>query len=220
MDDLLTKKDSRKRKERGKDKKRAHKQTIENEDLTKESFKRMREELDELRRKELERAKELDELKKKIDNRDDVKKSRIIEPAYEFGFSKEEYLNRGFIDSAKWVKENLSKKVMEKMLDSTNKSKFEAMMTAKRSSAYLGIRTCARFNRDEPCQQGKWHMTHKPEALWTRHGRQHQQQEVDQSPDGKRNELRLHACTLCFEALGAAYGHSVIKCPWIMKKNF
>lgn len=221
MEMLFGKRDVRKKKEKDKVQKRSHKQTNGKNDSDKESFKKMREELDELRKREAERTRELDELKKKIDDQEKHKRSRDVEPEYEFHFNKEEYLNKGFIDSAKWIKDNLSKRVTEKMLESQNKSRFEAILIAKRSSAYLGVRTCARFNRDEPCNYGKWHTTHKPEltGLWTRHGQLHQQEE-DLTSDGRRNEIRLHACTLCFEVLGAAYGHSVIKCPWILKKNW
>jgi len=223
MDELFNKRDVRKRKD--KDKKRTHKQTSEKDELAKESFKKMREELDELRKREAHRTRELDELKKKVEDQEKGKnkKDRDVEPEYEFQFNKDEYLNKGFIDSAKWIKDDLSKRVTEKMLESTNKARFEAILLVKRSSSYLGTRTCARFNRGEPCHQGKWHTTHKPEGLWTRHGplqHQHRDEEVSAEADGRRSEIRLHACTLCFEILGAAYGHSVINCPWILKKNW
>ncbi len=220
--DVRKKKESEKKKEREKDKKRTHKHSHEKDDPTREGFKKMRDELDELRKREAERTRELDELKKKIEEQERKKTNRDVQPEYEFEFRKEDYLNRGFIESAKWIKDELSKKLMERMLDVNNKKRFETILLSKRASSHLGARTCARFNRGEPCQQGKWHTTHRPDALWTRHGAlQHAEDDVlERDQPGRRNEIRLHACTLCLEALGAAYGHSFLDCPWILKKNW
>jgi len=222
LDDLYERKDRKKKK----DKKRTHKQTSDKEEFAKESFKKMREELDEMRRREEERTRELDSLKRKIVEQEKVKINSVDQPEYEFGFRKDEYLKKGFIESAKWIKVELSKMVTEKMQQEPHKKRFEVLMLAKKKSNYLGIRTCARYNRDEPCNQGTWHTTHKQDALWTRHGPMNQQ-DGDPSPssydrdiNGRRNEIRLHACTLCFEAMGAAYGHGVLDCPWIQKKNW
>ncbi len=215
-DDLLERRDMRKRKE----KKRSHKHTSEKDEYAKESFKKMKEEIEEMRKREFERAKELEELKKKIEDQQNKQQVKETKPTFAIGFDKEIYMNKGFIESAKWVKEVVSKNMIEKMTSEKNKHRFEAMLITKRNSIYLGARTCARFNRGEPCNQGKWHTTHtplKPGALWTRHG---SASDEDQRQVDRRNELRLHACTLCIEVLGAAFGHGVLECPWIMKKNW
>jgi len=116
----------------------------------------------------------------------------------------------------------IAKNMLEKMSKDSNEKRFVALQISKRSSIYLGVRTCARFNRGESCHQGEWHTTHRPEALWTRHGaanmRGDEMKSLDQQE--KKNDMRLHSCTLCLEALGAAYGHSVLNCSWIFKKNW
>jgi hypothetical protein len=217
LDELLSQKDRRKKK----DKKRSHKQS-EKEEFAKESLKKMREEIEELRKRENDRTKEIDELKKKVESQQNQTVADV-ETEYALDFDRDAYLSKGFIESAKWIKDVLSKNMLEKMSSEQNKERFETLLTAKKMSRHLGVRTCARFNRGEPCNQGKWHSTHatRPEALWTRHGHQSSQDERSGGSDhGKKNDLRLHSCTLCIETLGAAYGHGILDCPWIMKKNW
>lgn len=113
--------------------------------------------------------------------------------------------------------------MMEKMKDEPYVGRFETLAIAKKSSNNLGYRACARYNRNEECNLGKWHLTHKPDGMWTTHGLQRQMDARDPSTRPsmtRRNELRLHVCTLCLEALGAAMGHRVLDCPWILKKNW
>ena len=222
-EDLFDRKDLR----RKKDKKRSHKQTEEKEVIAKESLKKMKDEIEELRKREINRSKEFDELRKKIEDQEKKRSNRDVQPEYALEFDKDIYLNKGFIESAKWVKDVIAKNMNSKMTSEKNKIKFEALVVAKRSCAYLGARACARFNRGEPCHQGKWHTTHgpearRPEALWTRHGpvKEDDQRNQTLEQQGRRNELRLHACTLCLEALGSANGHSILDCPWILKKNW
>jgi len=132
----------------------------------------MKNEIEELRKREVDRMKELDELKKKIEEQGQLRNGDV-ELEYVLDFNKEDYLNRGFIESAKWIREVASKRLIEKMMEEQNLPKFGALLTAKKTSSHLGIRTCARYNRGEPCNQGKWHSTHNHQnALWTRHGPQ------------------------------------------------
>jgi len=231
-DDLFTKKDLRKRKE----KKRMHKQTKDMEDCTRENFKKMKEEIDELRKKELDRAKEFAELKKKIEEQSQQTSRKYAEPEYALQFTKDAYLNKGFIESAKWIKEIVAKNMIEKMNADENKERFEVLQISKKASTHIGIRTCARYNRGEICNFGKWHATHKPDFLgengnnvegdtYLAHRlRKLKSTEVPQSSIqeriGIRNEIRIHSCTLCMEAFGTAIGHSVLNCPWILKKNW
>ncbi len=216
-DELFERRDIRKKK----DKKRQHKSSRSKDDSSKESFKKMKEELDELRKREIERSKELDDLKKKIEEKELSQQSSETE--YELGFDKNVYLSKGFIESAQWVQNTLAKAMIEKMNEEHNQEKFQTLIIAKRSSTNLGYRACARYNRNEECNIGKWHLTHKPDGMWTTQGLQRQrdlQQDHRGGANPRKNELRLHVCTLCLEALGAAMGHRVLDCPWILKKNW
>ncbi len=240
-EELLNKKEIRKKK----DKKRAHKQTksLDAEECTKESFKKMKDEIDELRKREMDRTKELDELKRRIDEQSCASANSNGEPNYALNFSKDIYLNKGFIESAKWIKEVIAQNLIEKMNDEANKAKFEFILRSKKASTYLGIRTCARYNRGEMCNFGKIHTTHKPDftanqsqrssdnaSTYREHrlrrdtpvGAENNDHQSTAVMDrlGPRNEMRLHACTLCMEAFGSANGHSVLNCPWIFPKNW
>lgn len=222
IEDLFDKKDIRSKR----DKKRVHKQSKDKGELAKESFKRMKEEIDEMRKREADRQKELDDLRKKIEeqtNQQHRQTSRNAEPEFALEFNREMYLKKGFIESAKWIKETLAKNMLEKMNDEKNKSRFEAMIIAKKKCAYLGARACARYNRGEECMQGRWHTSTKHEPTRDRGGQPHLGEGPSQHPRVqrvKKEELRIHACTLCLEVFGAAFGHSVLDCPWIMKKNW
>jgi len=187
----------------------------------------MRQELDDLRKKEDEQAKELEQLKKQISMKNSESSQQSYEEIeYTLGFNRDEYLGRGFIESAKWIKNEVAKVMMERIALEENRERFEAFMITKKASTHMGIRTCARYNRGEECTLGKWHATHKTDNVWNcndaRHGLQSQRYaHSDRSERAtKRNELRLHACTLCAEALMSINGHSVLNCPWILKKNW
>jgi hypothetical protein len=95
---------------------------------------------------------------------------------------------------------------------------FECFKTSKEYSIYLGIRTCARYNRGEECNLGRIHTTHKPD--WQENRPHQPSTSTEPTPRPRKNEMRLHSCTLCMEALGSAHGHSVLNCPWILQKNW
>lgn len=223
---LFGKKDVRSKKE----KKRQHRSTKDKEECTRESFKKMKEEIDELRRKETERAKELEELKQKIVEKETTTTKPQEQEEFALGFDKGIYLSKGFIESAQWINNVLAKSMNEKMSSNENKERFEVLRMAKRASRHLGIRACARFNRGEECSLGKWHTTHqahpyRQDALWTKRGENLRLQnngdrQQERHTEQKKNEIRLHVCTLCLDALGTANGHSVLECPWILKKNW
>ncbi len=222
-DEMFGRRDFRKKKE----KKRSHRSSKEKEEYSKESFKKMKQEIDELRKKEVERATEFEKLKKQIEWGSTSQKKEKIE--YALGYDEEEYLNKGFIESAKWIKNIIAKNMSEKILQEQYKTKFFATSVSKKASTHMGIRTCARYNRGEDCNLGKWHATHKSAPLWNCTDARQRigggAQELQQEPQyldhqNKRNEIRLHACTLCLEALMSINGHSVLRCPWILKKNW
>jgi len=107
-DDWNNKRDNKKKR----DKKRSHKEH-EKEDFAKESFKKMKKEIEEMRQRENERTKELEDLRKKIN--DQQKQSGTFQQTeYTLDFEKEKYLNKGFIESAKWIKDVLAQNMMEK----------------------------------------------------------------------------------------------------------
>ncbi len=217
---------------RKKEKRRHRREEREMDDYNRESFKKMKEEIDELRKKEKEREKELENLKNMIESKEKEKEKEKNETKVEYAldFEKEEYLKKGFIESAKWIKNVISVNLEEKIKNEKHEYKFVSMAIAKKTSTHMGMRTCARFNRGEECNLGRWHMTHKeqtepirPKQLWTRAHQQHQQQhqfgqqygqQQQQQHDHKigstehgsrRNEIRLHACTLCMDTFGAAF---------------
>ena len=132
-EDLFERKDLR----RKKDKKRSHKQTNDKDEYAKESLKKMKDEIEELRKREVSRAKEFDELKKKIEAQDKSQSNRDIKPDYALDFDKDLYLNKGFIESAKWIKDVVAKNMMAKMTSERNKIKFEALTTTKKFSTFL-----------------------------------------------------------------------------------
>jgi hypothetical protein len=233
-----------KRKKEKRRHKRLEKEEKEMDDYNKESFKKMKKEIEELRKKELEREKELENLKNMIESKE-REKEIPTKVEYTLDFDRDEYLKKGFIESAKWLKSVVAAKLSEKIQDEKFKSRFECFTIAKKASIHLGMRTCARFNRGEECNLGRWHLTHRestepirPKQLWTRNhqqqqqfGQQHfgqhqfgQQQfgqlQVGGETNSRRNEIRLHACTICLDTFGAAFGHSTLNCPWILKKNW
>jgi hypothetical protein len=195
--ELLEMKDSRGKKDR----KRLKKEIKEKEAYSRENFKKMKEEIDDLCRKVEEQA------NSKSPDRND---------AYALGFNKEKYLNMGFIESAKWVRTFLARKMNEKMTEKEFEPRFKCLTISKATSKYIGMRTCARFNRGEECMRGRWHPTHLEPTPW--HANR-QQEDGDRQQPGLRKDLRVHACTLCLETLGSINGHSILNCPWILEKN-
>jgi len=218
-----------------KEKKRAHKQEKDEEECTRESFKKMKEEIDEMRKREIARSKELNDLKRKVEEQS-KSSADSFDLEYDLEFDRETYLSKGFVESAKWIKDVVAKNLLEKLNQAHNRLRFEAVLSSKKVSNHMGIRTCARFNRGEICHFGKIHSSHRPDS-WNSQGtnsssskntetygdykeRRSKDQMSVQERLGKKNELRIHACTLCMEAFGSANGHSVFYCPWILKKNW
>ena len=197
---LLTRKDSRGKKDR----KRLQKEIKQKEQYTKENFKKMKEEIDELR--------------KKVDEQE---KKRIVtrDVEYALGFDKSTYLNMGFIESAQWIRTFLAKKMIEKMMEQEFEEKFRCLMRTRDGSRRIGLRTCARFNRNEECTMGRWHTTYA-DANLRGERRPEELGERDQRRPPPRSEMRVHACTLCLEALGSINGHNILNCPWILEKNW
>ncbi len=199
-EELLELKDGRGKKDRKRNKKESKEKELWREN------KKMREEIDKLR--------------KKVDEQS-INKSNDSTEKYALGFDKEKYLNLGFIESAKWVRTFLAKKMNEKMLDEKYELRFGCFIKSKSKSRTIGMRTCARYNRGEECMRGRWHSTHlHQEAAPWQSNRTQEGGHQDRQPSGSRYDLRVHACTLCLEALGSINGHSILDCPWILEKNW
>ena len=138
--------------------------------------------------------------------------SKALKPRYALDFDKEKYLDLGFLESAQWVAKVLAKKMLKRM-EANVDGKFSGLLKMKSNWKIIGARTCARFNRGEVCFRGQWHTSLK---------------RLDGGSDGRlveqqqqqRDDLRIHACTLCLEALGIISGHGLLKCPWIFEENW
>jgi hypothetical protein len=135
----------------------------------------------------------------------------FLNPKYALDFDKEKYLGLGFLESAQWVAEILAKKMLKKMKDNED-GKFSGLLKMKSHWRIIGVRTCARFNRGEACCRGQWHTSYKKLDVVS-DGRLVEQQQ-------QRDVLRVHACTLCLEALGIISGHGLLDCPWIYEENW
>ena len=157
---------------------------------------------------------EIDELRKKVNEQDKLRNANSRDVEYALGFDKSTYLNMGFIESAQWIRTFLAKKMIEKMMEQEFEEKFRCLMRAKDSSRRIGLRTCARFNRNEECTMGRWHTTYVEQRPDEERG------DLDRRRPPPRSDMRVHACTLCLEALGSINGHNILNCPWILEKNW
>jgi hypothetical protein len=70
-----------------------------------------------------ERERELEELKRKFENRDDEKSHK---PDNALDFNRNAYLQMGFIESAKWIKNVLAKTMLQEMEKEEFRHSFES----------------------------------------------------------------------------------------------
>ena len=82
------------------------------------------------------------------------------------------------------------------------------------------IKTCAAYNRNENCTQGKWHTSSKRISIMDRISKDQSFRRPTQHGNGYREELRVHSCTLCMKALGILSMHNVLECPWIYEDGW
>ena len=166
---------------------------------------------------------EMEEMKKtiaeltKLTGQSETTKSKRNEIEYALGFDKNNYLEMGFINSAIWITNVVAVNMKERMKE--DETRWEVLQQMKPS--FTAGTPCATFNRGEPCNLGKWHSTPRKQNVKARLAEPFappiQRNAVIQS---SREELRIHACTLCMKALGVASGHPVLDCPWILEKNW
>lgn len=113
-----------------------------------------------------------------------------------FGFDKNEFLAMSATKSLQWVTTTLAPKVKQEC------SKYPSYFGALRAMAMpseMVVWTCAGFNRGTQCKS-KWH--------------------VYERPNRSSSDIRLHCCTLCYDALGVLSEHKMIDCPWLKESTW
>lgn len=118
--------------------------------------------------------------------------SGVVE-RYALGFDPVEFNKLKFTESLQWVSVNLVVNMKQEM---ENYPEYFQIVKLIGNISEIGNRACAGFNRGSSCHK-KWHCFFR------------------QRGNGGVEELRLHCCALCMEALGVLSGHPVIDCPWI-----
>jgi hypothetical protein len=176
-----TKKDLTKKEK--KELKRKAKSGDNEKDEKDEELKRLQKEVEEWKAKAQEMEKD-----KKMTNR-------------ALGFTVEEYMGKNYIEAARWIATEIKQAFKERMEERPEHFYWTKLVRGKYS---MGARTCARFNRGEYCNNGKWHVLSK---------RTDDQEEPDK-------ELRLHGCTLCLETLGIWSVHPVVDCQWLFERTW
>ena len=97
--------------------------------------------------------------------------------------------------SLQWVSSTLAPTLKQEI--SLHPEKFRGLECVA-SNKTQNVWTCAGFNRGN-CN-AKWHVHERPAKNNVAH---------------KFRDLRLHSCTLCYEAFGILVDHPMICCPWI-----
>lgn len=113
---------------------------------------------------------------------------------YALGFDPVEFNKLKFTESLQWVTTNLVVSMKQEM---ENFPEYFRCIKEIGNVMEIGNKACAGYNRGVGCCS-KWHTYFRNTG--------HREKE----------ELRLHCCVLCMEALGVLSGHPLIKCPWIM----
>ncbi len=163
-------------------------------------------------------VKKLKEEMEKLQNKIDELERTEEKKKFALKFDPKEYLKKGFIESAIWIKNSLAVNMQEKM--KSHEPKWSTLIL--KQSSEIGT-PCVTFNRGEQCLLGIWHTAPKKTHITNRLGRRIGSNEHTSSRIGlqsAREELRIHCCSLCHKALGLAANHSVLDCPWIIEKNW
>jgi hypothetical protein len=189
--EVLQQKDSRGKKER----KKVQKKLKEKEASGKSEMKKMKAQMAEMQ-------KLVDEMKK------EKAEGKVLHTkGFALGFSKEEYLSLGYLPSAQYVNNTIAANLLEK-LEKTDKFP----ILKKLNFQVTGVRTCAKYNRGEDCKLGKWHSSPKRR---NQNLNDRETYSPMNSTQPAREELRVHGCTLCSDAMGIVSGHPVLECPWL-----
>ena len=162
---------------------------------TKETLKRLTDEMDRMREEGRKTREELSEIRGE-------RASVNLSTQHALGFRPNEYLAMSYVKSAEWVAGPLATRM--KAIMKLYPYYFEPYKVINGVDS-IGARTCAKFNRGEFCPT-KWH---KHDKLIRR-----DPGEAQGVPPRTRSELRIHCCVLCLEALKVIVGHPLMNCPW------
>ena len=141
-----------------------------------------------------------DEMKRIREEMDEMRKDQGATAAgapedYALGFSVTDFMTMNPTRSLQWVSSTLAPKINQEMAKHPDKFKGLEFMAGPKTP---NVWTCAGFNRGS-CN-AKWHLHERP---------------AKNNPTHKFKDLRLHCCTLCYEAFGILAVHSTLSCPWI-----
>lgn len=118
---------------------------------------------------------------------------------YALGYDPESFKKMKFTESLQWVHTTLSvrlKKEVEKYPEFFRLTKLIGGVKDVDGKA------CAGYNQGVPCRK-KWHIFNRQTGRYN-----------------GVEELRLHCCALCLEALGTICGHPLVNCPWIKESTW
>jgi hypothetical protein len=145
-----------------------------------------------------------------------VKKSEGVK-IYALGFKPDEYLALGFIESANWIAETLAVKMKARMEESPGKW---LVLKKFNPPEMRSLVTCVAYNRGDTCRLDKWHTFQKKASSGSDLSMRNRLNWADPQLSANREELRIHACTLCWKAIGVLSMHNVMECPWILEENW
>ena len=111
------------------------------------------------------------------------------------GFVVNDFMTMSPTKSLQWVSSTLVPRLNQEMAIRGDKFKGLGIMSGPKPA---NVWTCAGYNRGN-CN-AKWHVHERP---------------AKNNPGHKFKDLRLHGCTLCYEAFGFIANHPMTSCPWI-----
>ena len=114
---------------------------------------------------------------------------------FALGFSVNDFMTMSPTKSLQWVSSTLVPRLKQEMAKHGDKFKGVAIISGAKPP---NMWTCAGYNRGN-CN-AKWHLYERP---------------AKNNPSHKFKDLRLHGCTLCYEAFGFLVNHPLMGCPWI-----
>jgi hypothetical protein len=157
---------------------------------------------------------EMDEMRKTI-ARLSSESTKCTQMTYALGFDPDEYMSMGFIESANWIGEKIAIRMRKRMNEMPGRWTIFKLFKPPEIKTLV---TCVAYNRGDTCRQGKWHTFLKRASSNPEIDVRQRLQRGDLDPG--REELRVHACTLCWKGIGVLSMHHVLECPWISEDNW
>jgi len=155
------------------------------------------EERDELRETQLALKKVTEEMEKMRQDMLVLKNRGVVR--YALGFDPVEFNKLKFTESLQWVTTTLAVAMKQEM---ENFPEYFRPLKAIGGLSEVNSKACAGYNKGIPCRQ-KWHVFNRQTGSYR-----------------GVEELRIHCCILCMEALGVICGHPVVNCPWIKEATW